>query len=83
MKNRIFKNWTFTRLLFLTMGIIIMIQAIYNQQLFGIVFGAYFASMGLFAFGCASGNCLGGKCVVENKQKPNQALNDIEFEEVK
>jgi hypothetical protein len=39
------------------MGVLVGIQSIYNQQWFGLAFGAYFASMGLFAFGCAAGNC--------------------------
>jgi hypothetical protein len=57
MKNRLLTNWTFTRVLYLTMGVLVGIQSIYNQQWFGLAFGAYFASMGLFAFGCAAGNC--------------------------
>jgi len=37
--------------------------------------------MGLLAFGCAAGNCFGGNCAVEPKQK--SIIQDVEFEEVK
>jgi hypothetical protein len=39
--------------------------------------------MGLFVFGCAAGNCFGGNCEVEPKQKTNSAIQDVDFEEVK
>ncbi|AEA44845.1 hypothetical protein Fluta_2866 [Fluviicola taffensis DSM 16823] len=68
MKERILKNWTLTRALFLVLGTIIIIQSILSQQWFGILFGSYFASMGLFSFGCAAGNCYGGSCAVETKK---------------
>lgn len=68
MKERILKNWTLTRTLFLILGVVIIIQSILNQQWFGILFGSYFASMGLFSYGCASGNCYGGNCEVNPKQ---------------
>jgi hypothetical protein len=83
MKNRILKNWTFARGLYLAMGIVIIIQSVINQEWFGIIFGGYFASMGLFAFGCASGNCFGGKCEVNTKDKNNPLSKEITFEEVK
>jgi hypothetical protein len=62
MKERILKNWTLTRALFLVLGTIIIIQSILSQQWFGVLFGSYFASMGLFSFGCAAGNCYSGSC---------------------
>jgi hypothetical protein len=49
-----------------------------SQQWFGVVFGGYFASMGLFAFGCAAGNC-----AAEPLQKSNTTIEDVKFEEVK
>jgi len=83
MKDRILTNWTFKRVLYLAMGITFIIQSVLSQQWFGVVFGGYFASMGLFAFGCAAGNCYGGNCVTEPEQKSNTAIQDVEFEEVK
>ncbi len=76
MKDRILTSWTFRRGLYLLMGITVIIQSVINQQWFGVAFGGYFAAMGLFAFGCASGNC-----ALEPKQKP--AIQDVDFEEVK
>jgi hypothetical protein len=43
-------------------GLFIASQAIIEGQWFGAIFGIYFTSMGLFAFGCASGACFGGAC---------------------
>lgn len=65
------------------MGITFIIQSVLSQQWFGVAFGGYFASMGLFAFGCAAGNCYGGNCVTEPEQKSNTIIQDVEFEEVK
>jgi len=81
MKDRILTNWTFVRVLYLLMGLLVIGQSAMSHQWIGILFGGYFASMGLFAFGCASGNCFGGSCAVEPKQKTT--IQDVEFEEVK
>jgi Flp pilus assembly protein protease CpaA len=78
MKQRILSNWTFTRAMFLVMGILVIIQSAMIFQWFGVAFGAYFASMGLFAFGCAAGNC-----ATEPLLKSNTTIEDVEFEEVK
>ena len=55
MKQRILSNWTLRRVLYLVLGIVVMVQSVMSEQWFGLAFGAYFASMGLFAFGCAGG----------------------------
>lgn len=73
MKERILKNWTLSRALFLILGSVVIIQSILNQQWPGILFGSYFASMGLFSFGCASGNCYNGNCSIDNKPATEQA----------
>jgi hypothetical protein len=83
MKERILTNWTFTRALYLLMGITVIVQSVISQQWFGVALGGYFASMGLFAFGCAAGNCYGGNCATEPRQKPNTTIQDVAFEEVK
>jgi hypothetical protein len=49
----------------------------------GVVFGGYFAFMGLFAFGCASGSCFGGVRKIPNYQKHEDNTMDVDFEEVK
>lgn len=78
MKQRILTGWTFTRGLYLAIGIIVVAQSITDNQWIGVIFGAYFASMGLFAFGCAGGNC----SFVATKSTKEQTT-DIKFEEIK
>jgi hypothetical protein len=65
MKQRILTGWTFTRVLYLALGSMVVVESIAGQQWVGAAFGAYFAAMGLFAFGCAGGNCYGGSCEKE------------------
>lgn len=83
MKERILTNWTFSRVLFVVMGIMVIVQSVMSHQWFAVLFGAYFASMGLFAFGCASGNCFGGSCATESKVKSDDSIKEVDFEEVK
>ena len=76
MKNLIFNNWTFKRVLFFLMGIFVIVQSIMNEQWLGVAFGGYFAAMGLFAFGCASGNCYGGDCEIKPEQSSGGELQN-------
>jgi len=69
MKEKILTGWTFMRAIYLVMGVFVIVQSAMNNQWLGVAFGAYFASMGLFAFGCASGSCLGGNCSTEPEGK--------------
>ena len=78
MKERILTNWTFTRAFYLIMGLFVIIQSFMGQQWFGIAFGGYFAAMGLFAFGCASGNCIGGNCSTDPGQNANKVVHSEE-----
>ena len=78
MKERILTNWTITRAFYLIMGLFVIIQSFTSQQWFGIAFGGYFAAMGLFAFGCASGNCIGGNCSTEAKKNTGEAVHSEE-----
>lgn len=83
MKERILSNWTFRRFLYLAMGLFMVIESIRTQQWFGLLFGGYFAAMGLFAFGCASGVC---GSYADQKTSDNQTHNlnaSVEFEEIK
>ena len=82
MKERILTNWTLIRGFYLVVGLYIVTQSVLSQEWFGVVFGGYFASMGLFAFGCASGNCAGGSCAPNPTQKAETPPQDIAFEEV-
>ena len=83
MKERILTNWTIMRGFYLVVGLYIVTQSVMNQEWFGVAFGGYFASMGLFAFGCASGNCMGGSCASPPTQRVDTTGLDTTFEEVK
>lgn len=69
MKQRILRGWNIQRVLYVVLGVMVIIQSIGQHQWPGIVFGGYFASMGIFAFGCAGGNCYGGTCYPEPNKK--------------
>jgi hypothetical protein len=81
MKDGILTNWTFVRVLYLLIGLFVIGQSAMSHQWVGILIGGYFASMGLFAFGCASGNCFGGSCAFEPKQK--NTIEDVDLKELK
>jgi len=80
MKQRLFSNWTFLRVFYLLMGIWVLVQSILTGQWLGIALGAYFAAMGLFAFGCAAGNCSIG---TNRSKKYLQSEEEIDYEEIK
>ena len=68
---RISTQWTIIRVFYLLTGLFIASQAFIEGQWFGAIFGIYFTSMGLFAFGCASGACFGGACEKPTINKAN------------
>lgn len=78
LKQRILTGWTFTRGLYVFMGTFIIFTSVQSQQWFGIVLGTYFASMGVFSFGC-----VGGSCRTEPNRADTSQIDDVEFEEVK
>ncbi|MDQ3141444.1 MAG: hypothetical protein M3Q56_04260 [Bacteroidota bacterium] len=82
LKQRILTGWTFIRILYVGLGTTVIIISAMSQQWFGILFGAYFASMGLFSFGCAAGGCFGGNCNTPQIQQNKTQMQDVEFEEV-
>lgn len=57
MIKKIISGWSFRRALYLGLGILLIVQSVVNNMWFGVIFGAYFAAMGLFSFGCAGGHC--------------------------
>ena len=82
MRERILTNWTLTRAFFLIIGLVVIIQSIMVQNWFGVVFGSYFAAMGLFAFGCAAGNCYNGNLESESNPVSSDLNFEVDFEEV-
>jgi len=83
MKERILTNWTLARVLYVLMGTLIIIQTVMDGMWIGVAFGTYFAAMGLFSFGCASGNCYTGDCATDSKQNNKSSIENVDFEEVK
>lgn len=71
MKNRILTGWTIQRGIYFALGMLIVVQSIIDKQWIAVIAGGYFASMGLFAFGCAAGNCFGNQCYNKNKSSPD------------
>ena len=78
MINRILTGWTIPRAFYLVIGLIIFIQSVVQMEWLGIAFGGYFASMGLFGFGCAGGNCY----PVSRKTGEPETTN-LDIEEIK
>ena len=79
MKKLLFSGWNFRRVIYLIGGIFIVIQAVVEKQWFLLIPGIYFASMGFFAFGCASGNCYTGY----QRPKANAPAVETSYEEIK
>lgn len=67
MKQRLLTGWNLIRILYLIIGISVIGQSSAQHHWLGIILGVYLSAMGLFAFGCASGNCYQGNCDVEEK----------------
>ena len=77
MKEAIFTNRTFPRLLRLIIGIAILVQAFISKDtLFGLA-GLLFTSMAFFNMGCCGA---GGCSATPNKKDEN--LKDVTYEEV-
>lgn len=82
LKQRILTGWTFTRALYVLLGTFIIVQSGIHHDWIGVIFGTYFASMGVFSFGCAAGGCFTGNCAPQTTTESSKAI-DTEFEEVK
>ncbi|MBS1589793.1 MAG: hypothetical protein JST52_09295 [Bacteroidetes bacterium] len=76
MKQRLLTGWNFRRVVYLVVGSALLIDSIWRQQWLGVVFGGYFAAMGIFAFGCASGNCFNKSCCTDYSNKNETNLGD-------
>ena len=84
MKNRILTGWTFMRAIYAFIGIAVIVQSFIETQYWGMALGAYFASMGIFNFGCAAGGCYGGTCYTDKQpEKFTSKIENVEFEEIK
>ncbi len=81
MIKRISTGWTFIRVLYCLMGSFVVVSSIMEKQWMGVLFGGYFIAMGLFAFGCAAGNCFNTNSMDEGKKI--HSSREINFEEIK
>ncbi|MCB0646147.1 MAG: hypothetical protein KDC49_05770 [Saprospiraceae bacterium] len=75
--KRVLTGWTFTRMVYTAVGLYIVVQAISDREWAFLPLGLYFASMGVFAFGCA-----GGYCGVPAKSVPDAENGQVTFEEL-
>ena len=76
MKQIVFNNWTFIRLLRLVMGIVIVVQAVIAKDiLFGIA-GLLFTGLAVFNLGC----CGTGGCYTPINK--SNTTKEISYEEV-
>lgn len=83
MKERIFKNWNLMRVLYVLIGGYTATAAFMDQEwLIGTV-GLIFAGMGVFAMGCAGGNCFSKSCEISDKKESDSDLSTVEYEEIK
>ena len=57
MAQRILIGWNFCRALYFILGVFVIVQSVIDKQWLAFIFGVYFAGMGFFSIGCASGNC--------------------------
>jgi hypothetical protein len=77
MKQMIFSNWTFYRILRLGIGIAIIVQAVMAKDtLFGIA-GLLFTGMAIFNVGCC-----GASACNTAQIKSTKPIKDISYEEV-
>ena len=75
--KRVLTGWTFTRMVYAGVGLYIVVQALADKEWAFLPLGLYFASMGVFAFGCA-----GGYCGVPNKLHTESENDRVKFEEL-
>jgi hypothetical protein len=75
MKQRVLRGWNVQRIMFLVMGTMVMVQSSITADWLGVLIGLYFMSMGIFALGCASGNCFSGQCktTIADSEAPNSS----------
>lgn len=83
MLERITSQWTLMRAMYLLMGAAIGIQSAMLGEWPGILMGSYFAAMGLFRFGCASGACFTPMNTRSESTPDENRIPEAQYEEVK
>lgn len=82
MRERILHNWTAVRFFYLVLGLFLAISSGMNNEWLGLIFGLYLASMGLFSFGCAAGNCYSAQQNSKSTLTSNET-DSVEYEELR
>lgn len=79
MKQTLFTDWNFMRLLRLGLGIYIAIQAVQTHNILSGVIALFFLFQALTNTGCCGSN----GCAVPIKKSNSDTIEEIEFEEIK
>jgi hypothetical protein len=82
MKRKLLTGWNFGRVIYVLAGGVIIVQSAIMHEWIGILIGGYFASMGLFALGCAAGNCFPANDY-SRARAIDREIESVEFEEIK
>lgn len=80
MKERILYNWHGVRVVYLVIGLLITVYAAVTKEWTGFLPGAYFMSMAVFHFGCATGGCY--VAPMKDAEKKTASTEPV-FEEIK
>jgi len=82
LKERILKGWNIRRIIYLSLGSYMVVQSILQHEWLGALLGAYFAAMGIFAFGCAGGSCIpsGFQAKADSEKSKTES---VVYEEIK
>lgn len=82
MKNnfiqRLAGGWTFTRIFYLLIGVVLLVQALYDRDWTIAVFGIYCSAMGIFAIGCAAGNCTVNQSPIDTLKSAQNNLEKLD-----
>lgn len=77
------QKYNIIRWLYAIAGLGIFFSALNEKKYLEMIFGLYFASMGIFNYGCAAGICGTTKPNIPNLKNKEIDNNKITFEEIK
>ena len=78
-RETLFTDWNFMRILRLGLGIYISIQAVETQSMISAIFALFFLFQAITNTGCCGSN----GCAVPIKKNNSSKTEEIEYEEVK
>jgi hypothetical protein len=78
--NALQSGWGLMKMIRVGLGLFIVLSAIQEGWIGGMLFGGFFLTMALFTDG---GCCIGGVCTpATRKPESNKSIQDIDYEEV-